>query len=332
MKTIHKILLISLLFIPFFSCKKNKIEQVEPYKPTPVSIKYPSNFPEMKIPSDNLPTKEAIALGRALYYEKMLSKNQNRSCSSCHDQSKAFTTPTANPLAHINLGWSEQFLWNGKYKTLEDVMLYEVEDFFETDLAVINASEKYKSMFKKAYNVEQISYKNLAYALAQFFRTMNSYNSKYDKWLRGETTFTNDELEGYYIFFSERGDCFHCHGTLLTHDNSMHNNGLDINPDPGMFEATGKPSDYGKFKSPTLRNIELTAPYMHDGRFQTLAEVLMFYSNGVQKDSPNLSPLMKYASNGGVQLDAQEMQYLIAFLKTLTDNDFITNPDLSDPN
>lgn len=329
---INKALFVILSILLLSSCKKESVTKYEPYQTTSVTIDYPSHFPDMIIPEDNQPTKEAIALGRALYYDKILSKNQTISCSSCHDQNKAFTTHASNSLAHINLGWNHQYLWNGSVQgTLEDVMLFEVDDFLETNLQVVNNSAKYRNLFKKAYGVDEITSKDIAYALAQFFRVLNSTDSKFDRYLRGEETLTPEELHGYYIFNSETGDCFHCHGTVLLHDNIFGNNGLDLNPDPGLYAVTGNMNDYGKFKTPTLRNIELTAPYMHDGRFETLEEVINFYSTGVQHDSPNLSPLMKYSANGGVGLTEGETQNLIAFLKTLTDYSFITNPELSNP-
>src|SRR5690554_3692953 len=316
-----------------FGCKKDDISTYKSDSPTPVTINYPSNFPDMVIPEDNQPTKEGIALGRALYYDKILSKNQDKSCSSCHDQSKGFTTFESNSLAHINLAWSDYYLWNGRYEEkLENVMLFEVEDFFETDIQLVNENSTYKQMFQKAYGISEITSKDIAYALAQFVRTLISADSKFDRFLRGEVDLTLEEWDGYDIFFTERGDCFHCHGTILFHDNIFGNNGLDVDPDAGLYAVTGNMNDYGKFKTPTLRNIELTAPYMHDGRFETLEEVVQFYSFGVQHHSPNLSPLMKYSANGGVQLSVQETKHLVAFLKTLTDDDFINNSALSDPN
>lgn len=313
------------------SCKKDVVSNYDNYTPKPVNIEYPESFPDLNIPTYNSPTEEAIALGRSLYYDKILDKNQSRSCSSCHDQSNAFTTASSNSLAHINLGWNHAFLWNGKVQgTLEDIMMFEVEDFFETNMAVLNNSEKYKMLFKKAYGVDTIKSKNVAFALAQFFRTLNSFDSKYDKKMQGTANFTAEEWEGYDIFFTERGDCFHCHGTSLFHDNSFHNNGLDATPDLGLYNITQNTEDIGKFKTPTLRNIELTGPYMHDGRYETLEEVVDFYCDGLQ-NSPTISPLMKNVLEGGVTLTPFERQCLVAFLKTLTDESFITNPALSAP-
>ncbi len=334
MKSLTNILFfITLVAIIVMSCNKDENDGDKvAYDPTPTTIDYPFNFPTMKIPDDNQPTLEGIALGRALYYDPILDKDQSRSCSSCHNQEKAFTTPESNSLAHINLGWSNSYLWNGAYQeSLENIMMFEVNEFFETNIDLLNKSPEYKRKFKEAYGVNTITSKDVAYALAQFFRTLNSYDSKFDKWLRGEEGFTFEEYEGYEIFISETGDCFHCHGTVLFHDNGFGNNGLDISPDPGRYAVTGDRKDFGRFKTPTLRNIELTGPYMHDGRYETLEEVVEFYSSGVQHDSPNLSPLMKYSAQGGVQMNEEEKASLVAFLKTLTDYDFITREELSNP-
>lgn len=317
------------------ACKDDTVTDPGPgpvHSATPADLNLPYNFPDMEIPEYNRPTVEAIALGRELFYDPILHPLEAMSCASCHDQSASFTTHESNALALVNLGWNDRFLWNGKVAgTLEDITRFEVEEFFQTDVDALNAHPDYREKFKAAYGVSTITTHELSLALAQFFRTLNSHDSKYDRWLRGEVQFTAEEYAGFEIFNSETGDCFHCHGTILFHDNSFGNNGLDLEPDPGLFEVTGDPNDFGKFKTPTLRNIELTAPYMHDGRFETLEEVVDFYSSGVQHHSPNLSPLMKYSANGGVQMYPLQKEYLIAFLKTLTDTSFTEDERFSDP-
>lgn len=324
-----KWIFLSTLILLFASCGKNGInlQEVTPYVET-----FPAYFPEMPVSAKNPMTNEGVALGRMLYYDKKLHPNQTMSCSSCHDQSSSFTLASVNSLAHINLGWANTFLWNGKIEgTMEDIMMFEVDEFFQTDLSILNEDDEYPILFEKAFGVSEIKSKHVAYALAQFFRTMNSYDSKYDKVLQGLATFTPEEANGYEIFFSERGDCFHCHGGALTTDNLFHNNALDANPDDGRFAITNNPSDKGRFKTPTLRNIEYTAPYMHDGRYQTLEEVVAFYSYGLQP-SPTVDPLMKYVDfPGGIYLDQQDFDDLISFLKTLSDQSYLTNHGLSDP-
>ena len=172
-------------------------------------------------------------------------------------------------------------------------------------------------------------------AIAQFERTIISGNSKFDHYLLGETTLSPQELEGFNIFMDEnRGDCFHCHGSEnnpLWTDNKFHNNGLDANPtDLGLGAATGDPNDNAKFRSPSLRNLAFTAPYMHDGRFATLDEVIDHYSEGLQNSS-TIDPLMKKVDQGGVQLTAIDKANLKAFLLSLSDFSFINNPQFAHP-
>jgi cytochrome c peroxidase len=309
-------------------CKNNV--QNPAYVPTAYDLQVPPGFPEMTIPEENPLTVEGVALGRKLYYDKKLDKNGNRACGSCHLQSHSFTSD-ANVLPHINLGWNHNYLWNAKISgTLEDIMRFEVEEFFETNVEVFNADDNYKTLFKQAFGVDEITTDEIVMALAQFLRIMNSGNAKFDKFLRNEASFTNEEYLGYELFFTERGDCFHCHATMFMTDNQLHNNALDSIPAAGYFSITGDSLDYGKFKSPTLRNVEYTAPYMHDGRYTTLEEVVAFYSSGLQK-SATVDPLMKKLNQGGVQLTAEEKAALVAFLKTLSDTEFLTNPELSNP-
>jgi len=324
-----KLILFTVLSFLLIACGENAIN---PQEVTPYIESIPSHFPDMPVSANNPMTNEGVALGRMLYYDKKLHPTQAMSCSECHDQSTSFSDPTVNSLAHVNIGWSNAFLWDGKVEgTLEDIMLFEVDDFFGTDLQVLNDDEEYPILFEKAFGVTNIKSKHIAYALAQFFRTLNSYDSKYDRVMQGLETFTAEEANGYDIFFTERGDCFHCHGGALTTDNLFHNTGLDTDPADGRYTITGNTSDIGKFKTPTLRNIEFTAPYMHDGRFQTLEEVITFYSYGLQW-SPTVDPLMKNVEiAGGVNLNQQDMDDLTAFLKTFSDHSYLTNPEISDP-
>ncbi len=298
------------------------------YQPTPYELAIPKGFPKMAIPDDNQLTVEGVELGKKLYYDPILDKNKARACASCHLQKKSFSSGPA-VLPHVNLGWQHNWLWKGEVQgPLESIMAFEVQDFFETNLDNLNNHSEYPTLFKNAFGVDKINYEDIEKALAQFLRTLNSGNAKFDKVQRGETVFTSEESLGLELFFTEKGDCFHCHSTTFFSDNQLHNNALDTNPQPGYFEVTGDSLDYGKFKSPTLRNIELTDPYMHDGRFATLEEVINFYSEGLQH-FPTVDPLMKQLNNGGIQLSSEEKAALLAFLKTLTDEEFINNPDFS---
>ena len=190
----------------------------------------------------------------------------------------------------------------------------------ETEL---NQNEQYRDLFKKAFNIDYIDSVHVVKAIAQFERSLVSYNSKYDKFIRQEVQLTPSELNGLTIFNTEKGDCFHCHGTNLFTNDDFHNNGLDTEPfsDLGLASVSGNSEDAGKFRTPTLRNVELTAPYMHDGRFSTLEEVIDHYNSGGHYSS-TVDPLMKKLGIG-LLLTNQEKADLIAFLKTLTDDDYV---------
>jgi len=217
---------------------------------------------------------------------------------------------------------------------LEDIMAFEVNVFFNTDISKLNNNALYPALFKKIYNVDVITSKQVAYALAQFIRTQSSTNSKFDKYLRYETMLTPSEMNGFVLYNTEKGDCFHCHSLGLFNDNAYHNNGNDsvfIGVNQGHYEVTGNTSDMGKFKTPSLRNVELTAPYMHDGRFATLEEVVEHYNSGV-KHSSTLDPIFSKPNHlFGLQLSDQEKTDLVVFLKTLTDTTFTNNPALAQP-
>lgn len=320
------------------SCKKK--EDPLPTGPTvkndltPYEITYPNYFPELTIPEDNKLRLEGINLGRTLYYDPILSNN-GLSCSSCHNSKNSFSTYASNSLPHINLAWNNVFLWNGKIEGgLENIMMFEVESFFKTDISKLNNSSYYKLLFKFIYNTDSITSKHVAYALSQFFRAMISYNSLCDKFLQRKTNLSQSEMNGFIIFTTEKGDCFHCHSIGLFTDNMFHNIGLDSvfnTLNSGRYSITKNINDIGLFKTPTLRNIELTAPYMHDGRFNTLEEVVEHYNSGVKR-SNTLDPIMtKPGKEYGLRLTPNEITDLVAFLKTLTDTTFINNPLLQKP-
>lgn len=324
------------------ACRRDAREDdaAEVHRTTPYTLDYPSYFPQPNIPASNPLTQEGITLGRRLYYDTLLSWNgpfQGFACATCHDQDRSFTVPTAgtNVLAHVNLAWSNHFLWNGKVSgTLEDVMRFEVEEFFQVDAAHLNAHPEYPALFQQAFGSSSITNDLVIKALAQWFRRMTSNNSRFDQYMKGEISLTPQEMEGAMIFLSEIGDCFHCHALPLMTDNAFHNIGLSASfsgTDVGRFAITGAPMDMGAFKTPTLRNIALTAPYMHDGRFQTLEEVVDHYSGGVQH-SASLDPIMtKPGTITTLGLTPQQKASLISFLHTLTDETFLTDPELASP-
>ena len=305
-----------------------------------LEVPSPPFFPAMLVPSDNPMSKEGVALGRKLYYDSRLSTGGNlegMSCTSCHLQQNGFSSllSSGTPIMpHANLGLSNHFLWNGKVSgTLEEVMEFEVRDFFETDLGYFNSLNDYKADFKKVFGTEEVTYPRMAMALAQFFRTLNSYNSPYDQWLRGEAMLSPLEWRGLELFFSEAADCFHCHAGPLFMDKQFHNTGLDSTnlPGDGHEAISGMAYHRGSFKTPTLRNVAVRGPYMHDGRFQTLREVIDFYAEGMHVNA-NLDPLFqKYGPVQRLNLTEYDKQALVAFLEALTDPVFLSDKNLSAP-
>jgi len=213
---------------------------------------------------------------------------------------------------------------------------HEINGNIDRTVQTIASIPMYPLMFKAAFGTEEVTYERISKAIAQFVRILISGNSKFDKYLRGETNLTADELQGYVLFTTENGaDCFHCHGgggNPMFTTNLFYNNGKDsiFNDPKDRFSVTQNNADKGAYKAPTLRNILLTAPYMHDGRFKTIDQVLDFYSEGVIL-TPYTNSLMHQAMNGGVQLTPTEKQQLKAFLNTLTDTDFINDARFSKP-
>lgn len=351
LNSIFFVLLGSLLTIA--SCTPDPVEPCPPAEATPYSLEIPRGFPMMAIPEDNSLTVEGIALGRKLFYDTRLSDDNTQSCASCHQtnasyaDSNQFSTGidgsigTRNAMAVVNIGYSFALFWDGRSATVEEQALAPVTNPIEMNttwpkvLSKLNADTYYKDMFKIAFGVDVIDSLDVAKAIAQFERTMLSGNSKYDKWLRGEALLTTNEMNGLALFSDEKADCFHCHGTSLFMGFAYENNGVQpVMIDKGLGDVTGLSTDIGKFKPPTLRNIELTAPYMHGGQFNTLEEVVEFYNSGVNQSSPNVSPLMLKSNRpgGSLNLTVQERADLVAFLKILSDPDFINNPDFMDPN
>mgnify|MGYP002523075963 CR=1 FL=1 len=342
--------LIGFLAIIASSCKPEETH----YQQTPYELPRPSYFPtKNNIPDDNPMTYIHTAWCRKLFYDPRLSGRDGtdgiRSCSSCHHQDKSFEygAPTGTHLAMlplINLAWNRTGLgWNGGVSTLEDMVLAAVTSPVEINadtnqvVKYLQKTDDYPELFEKAFGSRTITFINVEKAIAQFIRSLVSADSKFDRYLRGEEQLTEDELAGYELFCTEEGaDCFHCHGggglALMT-TNLFYNNGLDdeFNDPEDRSAITGSHWDKGAYKAPTLRNIAVSSPYMHDGRLTTLDEVIDFYSERV-KDSENINPLMHHVMDGGVRLSDLEKTQLKAFLSTLTDEHFLSNPDYSDPN
>ncbi|MBI1944615.1 MAG: cytochrome-c peroxidase [Deltaproteobacteria bacterium] len=301
--------------------------------PSPLELTVPAQFPPMVIPEDNPTTVEGVALGRRLYYDKRLSPDASRACADCHLQSQSFSSTNATGvLPHVNLAWAESFLWNGSTEgTLEDAMHMEVEEFFGTDVALLKEPDL-EALFRAAFGDDEPTTDRAALALAQWQRTLTSGDSRDDRYVGGElSALTASEIRGRDLFYSERGECFHCHATRLFSDNQFHNNGLDAEvAGAGRAAVTGRSLDDGCYKTPTLRNVAQTAPYMHDDRFATLEEVIAFYSDGLVA-SPSVDPLMQNVHDGGPHYTAEEQTDLVAYLRALTDDEFLSNEALASP-
>lgn len=324
----------------------------------PIELKVPSNFPKPFVDAGNPLTTEGIALGRLLFYDVRLSGNNSISCASCHRPELAFTdaVPQTNigftgiPLprnasALINLAWANNGLhWDGITNGLQAQALLPLTDLHEMNekLPALEAELKripdYVTRFRKVFN-DDIKAELIAKALAQFQKTLISGDSKYDQFIRKENNVGLNviELQGLNLV---KEKCASCHlGELFT-DNQYHNNGLDevFNNQTlggvflGRYRVTNNVNDLGKFRTPTLRNLLLTEPYMHDGRFITLAQVLDHYANGV-KSSPSLdASLVQANAKTGISLTSDEKTAIIAFLTALTDYKFTSNKDFSNPN
>ena len=353
MKKTAYILLISAYFL---SCSGDDdyTPVIENESPTPVELDIPqifsNNILPPVIPNTNPLTEEGIALGKRLFFDRILSNDNSISCASCHAPQNAFTDDLSksigvdgtignrNSMPLFNLAWNynERFAWDGKELSLERQALEPVQNPLEMHsnwdnvVARLNNHAEYPELFEKAFETQIITKELVTRAIAQFERTLISANSKFDRYTLGQETLTSQELNGLDVFMREdKGDCFHCHGSPnnpLWTDNDFHNNGLDATfTDLGLGAITGDPNDNAKFRTPSLRNLAFTAPYMHDGRFQTLDEVINFYSEGLQ-NSPTVDPLMKNVNQGGVQLSETDKADLKAFLLTLSDPSFINNP------
>jgi cytochrome c peroxidase len=237
-----------------------------------------------------------------------------------------YGVPAQEPYNQKNL---ESFVW------MMIAAPHEIHGTVERSVKMIASMPKYPPMFEVAFGTPEVTIDRICKAIAQFVRTLISADSKFDRFMQGKAQLTDDEMAGYILFSTERADCFHCHGgdgNVLFSTYNFSNNGLDAqhnDPRDRSF-ITKNSQDIGKYKIPTLRNIALTAPYMHDGRFTNLKDVIDFYSEGLMWSS-TIDPLMKQIKQGGVQLTPREKSQLIAFLHTLTDSTFINNPEFSKP-
>lgn len=316
-------------------------------------------FPAMPVNAGNPVTVEGAELGRHLFYDPVLSGDSTMSCGTCHKQEFAFSdSPNAfskghdgkltarNTMPLFNLAWCGEYFWDGRASSIEQQIFEPVRSHDEMNLswteaeARINRSEFYRRKFALAFGEQHIDSVLISKAIGQFLRTLISSTSRYDSLQMGLISFTKDEADGFVLVNDmTKGDCLHCHTTDadgLGTTNRFSNNGLDAFTDAhqckdiGRGKITGAVRDYGHFRIPSLRNVALTAPYMHDGRFQTLEQVLDFYSEGV-KTNATIDPKIGSASHGGVHLTAEEKRKVIVFLHTLTDHAFAKNPQFARP-
>jgi cytochrome c peroxidase len=360
---IRKYCLFVFLFIVFCSCEDKENNTTLP-DPSPLDLDVPFYFPKYKIPSDNPQTKEGVELGRMLFYEKSLSKDNSISCASCHIQKLAFTDGTAfskgvggklgkrSAMSLANLVFFDSsFFWDGRARSFEHQAIFPIIDSLEMAETLENVVIKlqsntlYPPKFRAAFKTDKITSDLITKALSQFQRTLISSNSKYDQFQLKKYTMTASEANGMKLFlqhpYPERrlrgGNCGDCHGGFLQTFNRFQNNGLDANfTDLGLFDHTKNPNDKGKFRAPSLRNIAVTAPYMHDGRFKTLDEVLDHYNEHFKRTN-NTDPLMLEATNNigentdKLGLTETEKKDIINFLHLLTDSTFLQNPTFSNP-
>lgn len=308
----------------------------------------PSDWPEPVYNFRKNPLDSAkVQLGRALFYDPVLSSDSSVSCASCHSPYNAFThvdhalshgvkdrIGTRNSPVLVNLAWGKSFMWDGAVNHLDMLALAPLENHAEMDeslahvLQKIKRQEKYRRLFTKAFHSEAITGERFLKAISQFMLTLVSSDSKYDRILRQEpgVTFTDSENKGYVLF---KQHCASCHAEPLFTDQTFRNNGLAVDSllqDIGRMKITQKSSDSLKFKVPTLRNIERSAPYMHDGRYRSLQMVLFHYSSDIHVSS-TLDPQLR----NGISLTEDDKRALIAFLKTLTDYTFLKNKQLQYP-
>ena len=342
----------------------------------------PTHVPEPRVPEDNPMSEAKVELGRRLFYDKRLSGNGTMSCASCHHQARAFTDGRAlavgstGELTHrnaqglANSAWHATYNWaNPAIVSLEQQMLIPLLGDDPVEMGVNDSNRQeilnrlrteplYMTLFNQVFTADEnpVSMANVIKAIAAFQRSLVSTNSRYDRYLQGAETFSLSEERGRVLFFGEKAECHHCHGSFNFNDQvvhkksrvlelSFHNTGLyslDASgayppSNRGVFDMTARPEDMGAFRAPGLRNVEVTGPYMHDGSFQTLEEVVEHYSQGgrLTRSGPNqgdgrLNP-HKSGLVSRIDLTEQEKADLISFLKTLTDASFLSDPRFADP-
>ncbi|MEO6130307.1 MAG: cytochrome c peroxidase [Saprospiraceae bacterium] len=329
-----------------------------PYQPITYFPTIPNGYPALEQPTDNVMTIDGIQLGRKLFYDPILSIDSTKSCSTCHQQEKSFTDhlpfsegvnghTNRSSLSLVDVGFQfHGFFWDGRAASLELQAIQPVENPIEMGESWDHVSLKlkrqpaYQEGFRKAFGIASSALitKDLATkAISQFERTfISSGRSRYDRFARGEIFLNDNETNGYLMFFNLDHDlpdaqCGHCHTAPLFGTTDYFNNGLQESADfegftdKGLGVTTGIASDNGKFKTPTLRNLVFTVPYMHDGRFNTIEQVVNHYTSG-GKPSPNKSPFLN-----NLHLTESQKSDLISFILTLTDSSVLADPAFKNP-
>lgn len=317
---------------------------------TPYRLTISAFAPQPNLPRDNPLTVEGVALGSKLFFDRRLSADNTESCATCHNPRRAFSQPrrvsrgvegapgTRNAMSLENLAWKDSFFWDGRAATLREQVLQPIQNPIEmheslTNLvAKISADTNYPRLFARAFGSPEISADKIARALEQFLLAQVSFDSKFDRVMNGTAKFTQQEARGVLLFNTEYdpyhgqfgADCFHCHGGPLFQSQDFANNGLDSTfKDFGRYSVTKRNGDQGKFAVPPLRNVAVTGPYMHDGRFRTLDEVVEHYCTGMKR-SATLDPNLAKHPDGGVPLNESDKKALVAFLETLTDEKLLS--------
>ena len=354
-----EVFILLLMTTLFVACTQEEDPKVE-YDPTLYSIAF-GHFPNPNLPVDNLPTNAGVELGRMLFYEKALSRDRSMACADCHQQIDMFSDirqfsigvdqlpgkRQAMPI--FNIAWHKNgMFWDGRAPRARDQALMPIQDplemheTLENAVAKLQAMQIYKDQFVRAFGDDTITPERMGLAIEQFEFTIISNHSKFDHFMQGGITLTESEERGRVLFFREfdpflgqkGGECFHCHGGFNFTNDQFMNNGLDADDemsDLGRFIVTNEPVDKARFKVPSLRNIALTPPYMHDGRFATLEEVIEHYATGVKPSTTVDELLFHNTEPGGLQLTTQDKADLVAFLKTLTDEGLKTNDLFASP-
>ena len=350
-----KPLLLATLLLVLFACSK---------APTPYTWPLPDYVPKPMVPKDNPITKENVLLGKTLFFDTALSGNNTLSCSSCHAPEYAFAEPKTvsigaagealnrNALALVNVAYNATFTWaHNNLESIEKQIMIPLFNEHPIEMGVTGNEQQilarlntpvYQQLFEQAYGTKAPTMDAVVKALANYVRSLVSFNSAFDDYAYAgnDDALTAQQIEGLNLFFSERTECFHCHGGVNFTQSSkhsfqafavqpFHNTGLYNEDgkgsypasDMGLYSVSHNKKDMGKFRAPTLRNIALTAPYMHDGSIGSLEEVIEFYARGGNKANelnPYRSPFIK-----GFSLSESEKAALVAFLNSLTDEKFL---------